>query len=69
LNSHTRNVRFAVDENGVITLDEEAGMQSQDRAAPFGGFKESGVGREMGVAGLEEFLERKTFATPVTGVA
>lgn len=32
---------------------------------PFGGFKQSGVGREMGVAGLEEFLERRTFATVV----
>ena len=32
--------------------------------APFGGFKQSGIGREMGVAGFEEFLEIKTLAEP-----
>jgi acyl-CoA reductase-like NAD-dependent aldehyde dehydrogenase len=30
--------------------------------APFGGYKQSGVGKEMGKAGLEEFLEAKTLA-------
>lgn len=32
--------------------------------APFGGYKQSGLGREMGVAGFEEYLEIKTIAEP-----
>ena len=32
--------------------------------APFGGYKQSGIGREMGVAGFEEYLETKTVAEP-----
>jgi acyl-CoA reductase-like NAD-dependent aldehyde dehydrogenase len=36
---------------------------------PFGGYKQSGVGREMGTAGLEEFLEIKSLAVPVPAPA
>ena len=34
--------------------------------APFGGYKQSGIGREMGAAAMDEFLERKTLAEPAT---
>lgn len=33
--------------------------------APFGGYKQSGNGREMGIAGFEEYLEIKVVATAV----
>lgn len=33
--------------------------------APFGGYKQSGNGREMGLLGFEEYLEAKTIATAV----
>jgi aldehyde dehydrogenase (NAD+) len=32
--------------------------------APFGGYKQSGIGREMGLEGFEEYLETKTVAVP-----
>jgi aldehyde dehydrogenase (NAD+) len=32
---------------------------------PFGGYKQSGLGREMGVAGFEEYLETKVIAEAV----
>jgi aldehyde dehydrogenase (NAD+) len=31
---------------------------------PFGGYKQSGIGREMGIAGFEEYLETKSIAEP-----
>jgi aldehyde dehydrogenase (NAD+) len=34
--------------------------------APFGGYKQSGVGREMGLAGFEEYTEIKVIATLAT---
>jgi aldehyde dehydrogenase (NAD+) len=32
--------------------------------SPFGGYKESGIGREHGVAGFEEYLQTKTIGYP-----
>ena len=31
---------------------------------PFGGYRQSGIGRESGVAGFEEYLEMKSVAEP-----
>jgi aldehyde dehydrogenase (NAD+) len=60
--------------NGAVTGDEQHAMAIARRLrvgqvdvnggphnfqAPFGGYKQSGNGREMGRAGLEEFLETK----------
>ncbi|KPM53088.1 aldehyde dehydrogenase [Frankia sp. R43] len=45
------------------TLSVNGGMYFAPDA-PFGGYKQSGIGRESGIAGLEEFLEIKTIALP-----
>ncbi|MCD0452947.1 aldehyde dehydrogenase family protein [Actinocorallia sp. API 0066] len=41
--------------NGAMWFDVES---------PFGGYKQSGIGREWGTEGLEDFLEVKTIAFP-----
>ena len=46
-------------ESGMVAINR--GIAS-DPAAPFGGMKESGLGREGGFAGIHEFLETQYFA-------
>jgi acyl-CoA reductase-like NAD-dependent aldehyde dehydrogenase len=40
---------------------------SMDPAAPFGGMKASGMGRELGSEGLEGYLELKSISVAVAG--
>ena len=49
-------------ESGMIGLN--TGLVSNP-AAPFGGVKQSGLGREGGRVGIDEFLEYKYIAVPV----
>ncbi|SBS72397.1 Betaine-aldehyde dehydrogenase [uncultured Mycobacterium sp.] len=54
----------AADRLRVGTVNVNGGVwYSAD--VPFGGYKQSGVGREMGLAGFEEYLELKVIATAV----
>ena len=46
-------------ESGMVAINR--GVAS-DPAAPFGGMKESGLGREGGFDGIHEFLEKQYFA-------
>ena len=63
----------------VWTADVEAGIEvgrkiqagnftingfSMDVAAPFGGYKASGLGRELGEEGLQDYLEFKSINLP-----
>ena len=48
--------------SGVVWVN---GYNLFDAAAPFGGVKESGVGRELGEAGLDAYTELKTVHTVI----
>ena len=68
-------VSFVMTENidRALTMSErlQAGMVGinvgvvSNPAAPFGGIKQSGLGREGGLTGIEEFVETKLVAIPV----
>lgn len=47
---------------GTVTVN---GGSYYSADAPFGGYKQSGIGREMGPEGFEEYLETKTIAIGV----
>ncbi|MFM9034763.1 MAG: aldehyde dehydrogenase [Mycobacterium sp.] len=62
--SDPRRARAVAGRLRVGTVNVNGGVwYSAD--VPFGGYKQSGVGREMGLAGFEEYLELKTIATAV----
>ena len=46
---------------GTISLN---GSMWLDVTRPFGGYKQSGLGREQGVEGFEEYLELKVVSLP-----
>ena len=46
---------------GTVSVN---GAQWYGPDVPFGGYKQSGLGREAGVAGFEEYLETKSVAIP-----
>jgi acyl-CoA reductase-like NAD-dependent aldehyde dehydrogenase len=48
---------------GTVSVNGGAGGINPD--APFGGYKHSGLGREFGAHGIQEFLEHKAVTWPV----
>lgn len=54
----TRALQFVEQlQAGSVWVNQYRAIQFQ---APFGGFKQSGIGRELGRYGLEEYCEVKT---------
>jgi betaine-aldehyde dehydrogenase len=48
----------------VRTGTYQINMLAMDFSSPFGGFKHSGLGRELGPEGLAAYLESKSIAMP-----
>jgi aldehyde dehydrogenase (NAD+) len=48
---------------GMVTVN---GGAPHGADMPFGGYKHSGVGRQNGVAGFEQYLETKSVAWPAS---
>ena len=48
---------------GTTWINNASAMAIDDRA-PFGGFRQSGMGRELGSEGLREFTEPHTVTFP-----
>jgi len=46
------------------TWINNASAMAMDNRAPFGGFRQSGIGRELGSEGLHEFSEPHTVTFP-----
>ncbi len=51
-------------QSGIVTLNTPATALP---GLPFGGYKQSGIGREMGMETLDSYLETKTVLSGVTG--
>lgn len=48
-------------ESGMLTYNSAAGSQAD---LPFGGIKRSGIGRELGPLGIEEFMNKRAVRMP-----
>jgi acyl-CoA reductase-like NAD-dependent aldehyde dehydrogenase len=53
-------------EAGTVWINHHLGSEPD---IPFGGFKESGLGREHGVMGLQSYMEPQVINVPVPATA